>query len=491
VLSIFRKRKKLLPKRWQQEMPIMALNEQDHWTIGDACQGTQIFGSTGSGKTTGSLAAIVGGFLKAGFGGLFLTVKPDDCATYVGWCKRHGRSGDVMVFSPSQPYRFNALDSELRRTDAGAGHTQSVVTLLSSMLELNQRNKRGSGAGGDDSYWQSTNQQLTRNSVDLLFLAKGRLSAVDLYRLVVAAPPSFEALRSEDWRKRSYCCQCLEEADAKTQDPVRRRDLELVADYFCCEWPGLSDRTRSVILSMFTSMLDVLNRGLIRELTSSTSNISPELAQEGAIIIVDLPVKLFGDTGIFVQAQWKYCMQRAQERRDVAKNPRPVFMVADESHLHAVKQDQVFQTTARSSHTAVVYATQSISNYLAAFGDHSESEVHSLLGNLQTQVFHQQADIKTNAYAADLIGRSRQYLFNTSNTSNQNNWLQSLLGRSNPTQNAGMSETFEYEVQPQAFADLRNGGAPSWCVDGILYQGGRQFSTTGRPWTPVTFKQQF
>jgi type IV secretory pathway TraG/TraD family ATPase VirD4 len=483
-----RSRRQLFKETWPLSRSILALNSNDHWTIGDACQGSQIFGSTGSGKSTGSLAAIVASFLRAGFGGMFLTCKPDDCVTYIRWCNRLGRGKDVMVFSPSHPFRFNALDSELRRTDAGAGHTQSVVTLLSSLLEISQGNNRN-GGGGDEGYWQRTNQQVIRNSVDLLVLSKGFLSSVELYKLVISAPTSFEQLRSEDWRKRSYCCQCLEEADRNTKDLIRRKDLELVADFFCNEWPGLSDRTRSVILSVLTSMLDVLNRGLIRELTSTTSNISPELTQDGKIIIVDLPIKVFGDIGSFVQVQWKYCLQRAQERRDVSKNPRPVFIVADESHLVTVKEDQIFQTTARSTRTAVVYATQSVSNYLAVFGDQAESKVHSLLGNLQSQFFHQQADIKTNAYAADLIGRSRQCLFNSNNSSNQSTWMQSLLGNSNPTQSAGMSETFEYEVQPQAFADLRKGGPPNWCVDGILYQGGRQFSSTGRPWTPVTFKQ--
>ncbi len=478
-------------REWGLTTPILNLNGQDSWTVGDACQGTQIFGSTGSGKSTGSLEAIIRSFLMAGFGGIFLTSKPDDCGNYLRLCRKLGREKDVIVFTPLNPYRFNALDAELHRTDAGAGQTQSVVTLLTTLLEISQRNNSSGGGGSDEGYWQRTNQQVVRNSVDLQVLAKGSLSSTDLYKLVISAPTSFEQLRSEEWRKDSYCCQCLEEADKKTKDPVRRKDLELTADFFFKEWPGLSDRTRSVILSVFTSMLDVLNRGLIRELTSTTSNVAPEMAQDGKIFIIDLATKLWGDTGVFVQVQWKYCMQRAQERRDVSQNGRPVFIVTDESHLTAVKEDQVFQTTARSTRTAVVNATQSISNYFAVFGDQAESQVHSLLGNLQSHIFHQQADIKTNLYAADLIGRSRQYLFNSNSSSNQSTWLQSLWGNTNPTQSAGMSETFEYEVQPQVFADLRKGGPPHWCVDGILYQGGRKFSTTGRPWMPVTFKQQF
>ena len=110
------------------------------WTIGDACQGVQIWGSTGSGKSTGSLAAIVIAFLKAGFGGLFLTSKPEDRRTYEHYCRLTGRLGDLMVFGPDQPLRYNALDAELRRRDAGAGLTENIVTLLSTLLEVTERN---------------------------------------------------------------------------------------------------------------------------------------------------------------------------------------------------------------------------------------------------------------------------------------------------------------------------------------------------------------
>jgi hypothetical protein len=45
-------------------------------------------------------------------------------------------------------------------------------------------------------------------------------------------------------------------------------------------------------------------------------------------------------------------------------------------------------------------------------------------------------------------------------------------------------------VQPNRFATLKKGGPPHWEVEGIVYQGGRRFSTTGKPWMPVCFRQQ-
>jgi type IV secretory pathway TraG/TraD family ATPase VirD4 len=328
------------------------------------------------------------------------------------------------------------------------------------------------------------------NATDLLIMARGRLSVTDLYRLVTSAATSQEQWKSDEWRKSSFCFQCLREADAKPKTPVQEADFGLVADYFAIEWVNLSDRTRSNILTMFTSMLDKLNRGIIRELISSpVTNVTPEMCQSGKLLLIDVPLKVWGEAGLLIQVLWKHCLQRAQERRNVQENPRPVFLVADESHLLTTSTDQVFQTTARSTRTAVIYATQSISNYLAALGEKAEPEVHSLLGNLQTKIFHQQADIKTNQYAAELIGRTRQFLVNASSSRQPYEFVDSLFGQSSSQCTAGVTETFEWEVQPTTFATLRKGGPPEFLADAIVYQGGRRFHATGRPWMPVTFRQ--
>ena len=214
-----------VPRRptWDLSTPILWFSETDAWTIGHACQGAQIWGGTGSGKSTGSLAAIVLAFLRAGFGGLFLTSKPEDRRTYERYCRLTGRLGDLMIFGPEQPLRYNALDAELRRRDAGAGLTENIVTLLGTLLEVsdaipdNAKVKiRATGNAPD--------RQLLRNAVELLVMAKDRLSVPELYKLVVSAPVSFEQVGSESWRKGSFCFRCLEEADArgKTERQLRR-----------------------------------------------------------------------------------------------------------------------------------------------------------------------------------------------------------------------------------------------------------------------------
>lgn len=51
---------------------LLSLPGGDHWRVRDACEGTQVFGMTGSGKTNGSGKTLSNAFLSAQFGGLVL-----------------------------------------------------------------------------------------------------------------------------------------------------------------------------------------------------------------------------------------------------------------------------------------------------------------------------------------------------------------------------------------------------------------------------------
>ncbi len=51
---------------------------QNYWTLKDAFEGVQVFGGTGSGKSSGSGKALALAFLEANLGGLVLTAKTDE-----------------------------------------------------------------------------------------------------------------------------------------------------------------------------------------------------------------------------------------------------------------------------------------------------------------------------------------------------------------------------------------------------------------------------
>jgi NAD(P)-dependent dehydrogenase (short-subunit alcohol dehydrogenase family) len=473
---------------------LLRWGKRDVFTLGDAWEGVFVAGATGSGKSSGSGAHLARAYLKAGMGGLVLTAKKGEREQWEAYCRATHRSGDLRVVVPGGRYRFNFLDFELRRPGAGAGHTENLVHLFAEVLQLAER---GSGNGGRDEegYWRRACQQLMRNAIDLLVIATGGLSVAELYRLVVSAPADMEQMRSAEWRQTSFCFSCLRQADESHKSAQQEHDFEIVTDFFLIEWPQLSEKTRSVILSTFTSTIDVIHRGVLSQLFCADTTLTPEAIEEGAVVVIDLPVKEFGLVGQFAQVLWKSAFQRSIERRDMRQNARSVFLFADEAQYFITSPgDHQFQTTCRAARVATVLLTQSIGNLRAALGgsDQGEAETDSLLGNLNTKCLHANGDPVTNEWAASLIGRSRQFLVNASSQQQPQGLLAQWAGlRSLPATSAGISEQVDFEVQPKRFTTLRRGGpANGKLVDGIVFQGGKRFRANGKTWLPVTFQQQ-
>src|SRR5689334_22282958 len=80
------------------------------WTIRHSCEGTVVFGATGSGKTSGSGRHIAHSMLRAGFGGLVLCAKPDEADRWCEWAEECGRDGDARLFGADTGFGFNFLD---------------------------------------------------------------------------------------------------------------------------------------------------------------------------------------------------------------------------------------------------------------------------------------------------------------------------------------------------------------------------------------------
>jgi len=451
---------------------------ENYWSLNDAFQGVQIFGATGSGKSSGSGQAIARAFLEANLGGLVLTAKSDEADVWKGYAKDAGREGDLIVVEEGGTYRFNFLRYELKRPGAGAGHTENLVNLFCSVLEASER-KQGQSGGGD-SYWQRALKQLLRNAIDLAVIALDDLDLPSLYRVITSAPGSKEEAADAGWRKESACFALLEVAGAKAKGKGRTEDFTLTRDYWMKEFPGLANETRSAVVSIFTSMADCFMRGVLRKLFCTEVNFTPEDTFKGKIIILNLPVKEFNELGQFAQVLFKFIFQRAVERRIPARidrelaerTIRPVFIWADESQFFVNSYDALFQSTARSSRACTVYLTQNLPSYFSAFsGANARAEAEAFLGNLQTKFFGANGDPTTNNWAAESIGRTRQMNFYGGMSEGG-----SKAGGGGLNQSAGSSQVLEYVVQPQEFTMLRTGGEEcDFHVDSIIFQGGRRW----------------
>ena len=194
-------------------------------------------------------------------------------------------------------------------------------------------------------------------------------------------------------------------------------------------------------------------------------------------------MKEWSELGQHAGVLMKFMTQKALERR-ADMNARPVFIWADEAHYFSTAYDQIFQTTARAARACTVNLTQNYSNYLSALGgEHARPRVDSLLGNLQTKIFHQNGDAVTNRWAAEAIGRRLQYRYGSSTSKS--------YGVQGYTVSTADSEqqVLEFDLEPRAFTTLLKGGPQlQGVVEGIVFQSGRVWGN-GRTWLRVLFPQ--
>lgn len=168
------------------DTPLLRFSLYDIWTFRDACESVQIFGASGGGKTSGSGKAIGIALLRRGCSGLVLCAKPSERELWEDYARQTGRTKDLIIVSPENPYRFNWLDYELRREGKGAGQTENLVTLFSQIADFAAG--RIEQSGGGDPFWTNGMKELVRNSIGLLALSKETLCIENIYRLIAEAP---------------------------------------------------------------------------------------------------------------------------------------------------------------------------------------------------------------------------------------------------------------------------------------------------------------
>ncbi|WP_460972846.1 type IV secretory system conjugative DNA transfer family protein [Spirosoma migulaei] len=414
-----------------------------------------------------------------------LSAKNDELATWRKYAKETGREDSLIVFDSSGQWRFPFLSYEVNREGDGAGNTENLVRLFMMVYEAINRSKGGVG----DPYWTSAMNQLLRNAIDLCLIARGTVSVPLLAEIVRSAPQSVEQRDLEDeegnnqWRNTSLCWKLLSEGHARTLDQWTQYDFDTSASYWLEEFPSISSKTRSGIVSMFTTTADLFLRRPFRMLFSEAPGDEqqialPELTHHGMIVIMNLPVKEYGDAGRAAQIIYKTLWQQAAERRDVTKNPRPIFLWADECQNFITDYDFQYQATARSSRACTVYLTQNLPNLYAELGNHDR--VHALIGNLSTRIWHANSDPETNTNAAETIGRSWHRRSGESQT----------IGSQTVSLGESKTDSFDYDVPPQIFTRLAKGGPENGHrVFGIIFQNGRTWDGN-KNYLLTSFKQQ-
>ena len=479
------------------------------WTIRHAVEGTQIFGGIGSGKTSGSGRMLALKFLSSGFGGLVLTVKPDEKAMWEEFTRLTGREQDLLVLEPNGQHAFNFLDYETSQATGQTSLTDNVVDVLKTVIRAGQEQSSGKS---DDPFWETALDMLIFNVIDLCKLAFGRVTVTRMFDIVQTIPKNGEALQPDESSKlkpfhlafetaRNFVTAQIDlwlagltnEEQARLQDDAvyeaalldalpDARLLKHLDQFFFDNFITLSDKTRGIIDFTFAGFLFRLLREPVYSLfCRHRSTLTPEDSLQGKIILINLPVKNYQKVGRDVQVLFKYIWQRAMEKRNVRENGRPVFLWADEAQSFIHEKDAEFQATARSSRVATVYISQNLPNYYATMGGaKSEYRVKSFLGTLGTKLFHANADVETNKYASELIGDA-YFEDQTESTTYSENFAQTR----------GRSLKLERVVRPEEFVRLKTGGPLNdYRVSGYLHRQGDSVMD-GQNHLKMNFNQNF
>jgi hypothetical protein len=507
------------------DAPLLRLSRHDSFTLRDAVAGVHCFGGIGSGKSSGLAKTLAGAYLRAGMGGIVMTAKPDEIALWTDYARRNGRASSLVIFDESSGYNF--LAHELSRQGvAGVG---SVIECLLAVLEASDH---ATGSAGKDSeaFWGQSIRQLLQYAVPLLFAAHGTISVSSVLAFVTTAATRAEQYVDAGFSQSSFAAQTLRKAVDDPAVPLPAGELNTLLGYWFLQYPAIPEKTRGNIVISLSTRLDRFLHGRLRDCFCGKTDVVPEMAFGGAVIILAMPALTWKEDGIVGQMTWKYMFQRVIESRNSLsgeQRDRPVFLFADESQFFTSSYDDTFLAICRSSRASMVYLSQTLPSYYARLGKDKTDAVDGLIGKFATQVFFSNSCQRTNEYASKLIGKGIQWRANQggsvgtstsrgmnmganqgrgdstnagssvsgsrqggswsrnsgsgSSTSEGQSWGTNVGQGTSETTSWGTSEQMDYLVEPRVFASaLRTGGpANRNQVTALWFKAGGHFRSGG------------
>jgi hypothetical protein len=434
------------------DRPLLKWTACDMFTKRDLLRSICVQGASGSGKTNFIGYQIAKALANdPDIGALSLASKPvEDVQFWQEILGSAGRPKELLLFGPTHGLRFNALDHELR-------HGADSRELASFLMTLGETLERGeAGARQSEQFFHQQSGRMLHMAIEPVRLATKTLSPVDLQRFITGAAMVPEHLKTPEWQA-GFHNRVLEAAFYAPKTAIEQADFEQVMAYWLGEIPALNDRTRSSITTQVQGVLHVLCSGIVRELMATTTNISPEVMDQGAWLLVDMPISRYGASGAMVNGIWHLATQRHILRRYAADKRKVTVIWIDEFQNHLNSFDPQFLAECRSHGGCMVVLTQSLHSYYAALrgGHAAEHEANALLTNFAHRIFCSLGDAKSAEWASGLLGHRLETMIGGSMAPEDSMW-DTLMGRTKFT--GSFSQSYQPILQPNVFMhDLRTG----------------------------------
>jgi hypothetical protein len=482
------------------------------FTIAHSVTGLQCFGANGSGKSS-SLKTVALKYLRAGYGFLILSVKPE-LETWREYCELAGRSADFITIGENSPHRFDFMQY-LSQQKGGTSLTSNLLNILTEVIKTMDEME---GAKSADPFWDKSLRLLLHSTISLNQLADdGQMSIQGMYDIIQSAPQGsndddddeednddqkhlngafgkaimsarakididYQAWRGtwDEDKKNWFKDRSRLEIEFLQKFPDARK-LKFVEQFFFETFKTLSAKTKSIILLSVSSFLFELLQEPIYSLFCNGTTVTPEDCLNGKVLLLDLPTKHYHRAGRSAQLLFKFIAQLQWEKRNIAENSRPCSLWIDESAEFLTDFDTSFQATSRSSKISLVYICQNIHQYLSALsGPKSADRVASFLAVMGTKLYFANSDPSTNRAASELIGDG--VFLDPSRT---------ITIAEKFSQTDAVSLKVDRIVRPEFFTRLASGGSASdyKCEAYIHVQGAPLFN--GRNFKKIKFNQNY
>jgi hypothetical protein len=458
-------------------------------SLEDAYAGIILTGSPGGGKTATAGRQIRRHLLGLGCGGINMCAKPGEFEQLQRDCELMGRTDDLVEFIPGGEESVDILNVEL---SAPGGTFASAASLIDLMAEMDGRMK-GRGTGdGDGKYWSDMNSKGFRHAIAACWLVNGSCSLVDVYKMFATAPTSPDQVADPKWHAGSFCWRVLREGMQKCPNNC---DFALAATFFVNEWANLSEKTRSICVSVATNLLDRFMSGPMMQMVASgiTTN-GPESTLAGKILAPNMPVLRYQEQGILFANVLKTLVQRTVLRRDTGGNPLPVFIFADEAQFFMIPdQDMMVSTVARESRLIQVNIFQNLPMLFAALGggDRATQQVYGWMSCHHTNIALANTCVTSGDYFSKLYGSSWQDVWSESIPTGGGGPYSLSADLYGQEQQGGGSLSRHPQllpdVPPESFGRLHRPSPSEPWANGYVFQGGRIYPETGRPWKMARF----
>jgi len=487
------------PPDYLNEPLLKFAGEDIAFTVADACTSALVIGNTGSGKTSAVGKTLCTKLMDYGYGMLVLTSKKDEADLIKFYAQQSNRSHDIVEIKPNGSHAFNFMEYESTvRSDTS--YARNLLDLLKVVIHAGEDRNEDSET---DPFWRNSQEQLIKNTIQLLLLAYGKVTVPLLFEIAQSTPykekeetnkkssneenepnafdKAMQAAKQNIKQKVDAWKEQLgtnwinkltdEEYLHQLQEAIPEyRTFKMVNQFFMEGLYNISEKTRGIIILSLTSFLSNLMDDPIYDLfCNKPSTVTPESCiHEGKIVIVNIPVDLYDRIAKDCQTMCKYIFQKAWQRRNLNENSRPVAIYADEFQNFTHPLDHTLLATARSNCISTIYLTQNLPAIYANMGGSShrvENKVKSLLSLLSTKFFLCNNCPDTNAYASTLIGKS--YVKDQSVNFNAGEKIN--IG-------GGAHYILEDMVRPEQFSKLKTGGERNkYMVECIIHMQGKVF----------------